>query len=256
MHLLDDWRFIVGATLAGFIIGMSRGGFAGGIAFVGVLIMAQFTEPVVAAAFVLPLLCLIDPFSTYVYRRYIDWSSIKAIIPGALAGIGIGTAVFYLINANMIRLFVCVLALYVLLDRLTNHVRKISDTQGYRWPMGSLLGVITGFSSFIIHAGHPSLSAYLLPKKLPREVFVGTCALFYAIINYIKLIPYALLGILDLSLFTTAAVFFPVTLGGFATGRWLIRHISDRRFYQVMYVSIAAMSLKLAYDGLRGLGLW
>ncbi|MBF2735388.1 MAG: sulfite exporter TauE/SafE family protein, partial [Betaproteobacteria bacterium AqS2] len=40
MELLSDWRFVAAAAAASFIIGMSRGGFAGGIAFVGVLIMA------------------------------------------------------------------------------------------------------------------------------------------------------------------------------------------------------------------------
>jgi hypothetical protein len=41
------------------------------------------------------------------------------------------------------------------------------------------------------------LTIYLLPQNLDKVVLMGTMAVFFAVINYIKLIPYTLLGAFD-----------------------------------------------------------
>lgn len=38
---------------------------------------------------------------------------------------------------------------------------------------------------------------YLLPRILDKAVMVGSVTIFFAIVNYAKLIPYAFLGQLD-----------------------------------------------------------
>lgn len=249
MELLGDWRFVLAASLASFIIGLSRGGFAGGIAFAGVLIMAQMVEPTLAAAFILPILCFIDPFGNYVYRKDIHWPSAKVLLPGGLIGIVIGASVFYLVDDNVIRILVAGLSLYLVVDRLHGRWRRQDEAWTYPKPIGFALGIFAGISTFIIHAGHPPVSAYLLPQRLPRLLFIGTFALLFTVFNYVKLLPYAWLGLLDWSLLGVGAVFFPVAIAGFFCGKILAQRMSDKVFYWIMYASIVVMGLKIGVEG-------
>ena len=249
MEYLADTEFVLFASLSAFIIGMSRGGFAGGIAFAGVLIMAQILPPTVAAAFILPILCFVDPFGNFVYRKYISWPNAKLLIPSGLVGIVIGAFAIYLVDENMVRIFISLLTIYLVLDRIQSVLRGRTEPHIYPKPIGFLLGIIAGISTFIIHAGHPPVSAYLLPQRLPRMIFLGTFAIMFTIFNYVKLMPYSWLGLLDWSLLGVSAVFFPVAILGFFFGRFFAIRISDKLFYQIMYVSVFIMGMRIGYQG-------
>ena len=62
-------------------------------------------------------------------------------------------------------------------------------------PAGVAASAVAGFTSFIAHAGGPPLSMYLLRRSLDKTQFVATTAAFFAAINYVKLVPYAWLGL-------------------------------------------------------------
>ena len=66
----------------------------------------------------------------------------------------------------------------------------ISNTRMARRWGGYLWGTVAGFTSTQIHAGAAPVSIYLLPQKLDKVVLMGTMAVFFAVINYLKLIPY------------------------------------------------------------------
>jgi uncharacterized membrane protein YfcA len=125
----------------------------------------------------------------------------------------------------------------------------ISDLgAGSAWPAGAL----AGFTSFIAHAGGPPLNIYLLRRPLQRTAFVATTAVFFAVVNYVKLIPYASLGLLSADNLATSAalaIFAPV---GVYLGVWLHRRISDRVFFTVVYALLFALGIKLIADGVWG----
>lgn len=252
MDYLSDIGFVAAACASAFVIGMSRGGFAGGIAFAGVLLMAQIMPPLLAAGFVLPILCFVDPLGNYVYRKHISWPNAKVLLPSGLVGIALGTALIYVVDENMVRIFIALLTIYMVADRVQGTMRGRTEPHTYSKPVGFFLGTVAGFSTFLIHAGHPPVSAYLLPQRLPRMVFLGTFALLFTTFNYIKLAPYAWLGLIDWSLLGVSVVFFPVALAGFYFGRFIALRISDRLFYQIMYVSVFVMGMRIGYLGLVG----
>ena len=66
----------------------------------------------------------------------------------------------------------------------------VQAPQPASWGQGLLWGSLSGFTSFISHAGGPPFQVYLLPQKLPKLVFAGTSTLFFAFINLAKLGPY------------------------------------------------------------------
>ena len=59
---------------------------------------------------------------------------------------------------------------------------------------GIFWSTVAGYTSFLIHAGGPPLNFYLLPQKMHKTIYVATFTLAFAIINFVKLIPYYFLG--------------------------------------------------------------
>ena len=75
-----------------------------------------------------------------------------------------------------------------------------------------LCGVASGFTSQIAHAGGPPFQIWVLPRRLPRDVLVGTTAIFFAVVNWIKMPAYLALGQFTAENLTTAAVLAPLAI--------------------------------------------
>lgn len=112
---------------------------------------------------------------------------------------------------------------------------------------------LSGFTSFVSHAGGPPMMIYLLPKQLEKAVLVGTLTILFTVINYTKLIPYALLGQLSADNLATAAVLAPIAPLGVKLGAWLHDRIDEKLFYRLSYGFLLLTGLKLSWDGLRHL---
>ena len=92
--LSDPWFFAV-AIPAVILFGISKSGFGGAFGAISVPIMALAISPVQAAAILLPILCLMDLLGLWAYRGKWVRSELRILLPAALLGIGIGTALFY-----------------------------------------------------------------------------------------------------------------------------------------------------------------
>jgi uncharacterized membrane protein YfcA len=94
---------------------------------------------------------------------------------------------------------------------------------------------------------------YLLRRPLDRTDFVATTVLFFTIVNYTKLVPYAWLGQLAPANLATSLVLAPLAPLGVYTGVYLHKRVSDRLFFGVVYVLLAVVAVKLVWDGFAGL---
>jgi len=120
-------------------------------------------------------------------------------------------------------------------------------------PRGLFWGTLSGYTSFIAHAGGPPLSVYLLPQRLDKTVFQATTVVFFAVVNYVKLAPYALLDMFPASNLATSAVLMPAAILGTLAGVWLHSRVSDKLFYQACYLFTFLTGCKLLFDGLAGI---
>jgi uncharacterized membrane protein YfcA len=98
------------AIIGILLTGISKGGFAGGAAGIGVPLMSIFIAPPEAAGIMLPILCAMDIFGVHAYRRRWSREHLKALLPGALIGIGIAALVFGMLPVNAIRLLIGVIS--------------------------------------------------------------------------------------------------------------------------------------------------
>lgn len=249
--VITDPAFYLVAIPAVLLFGIAKGGFGGGLGVAAVPLMALVVSPLQAAGILLPLLCLMDIFGLIVYRRHLNPGLQTALIPGAIAGIVIGTLLFGYMSADAIRLTLGIIAIVFTLNHwlglsawLAAHIRRAGS------PAAAVSGAIAGFTSFVAHAGGPPLNIYLLTQGLDRTRFVGTTVLFFAVVNYTKLIPYAWLGQLDATNLWTSAVLSPLAPAGIFAGYWLHRRVSDRLFFQIAYSLLFIVGLRLVYDGL------
>ncbi len=89
-------------------------------------------------------------------------------------------------------------------------------------------------------------------SSIPRYLS-GTTAIFFAITNAIKLVPYFALGQFDAANLAASAVLMPLAPLATLAGAWLVRRMKPEVFYPLTYATVGLIALKLIYDGLIGL---
>ena len=112
-----------------------------------------------------------------------------------------------------------------------------------------MLTALSGFTSFIAHAGGPPLNAYLIPLRLTPVAFTGTVAYLFFVVNLSKWVPYAWLGLIDLRNMATSLVLLPIAPLGVWIGVRIARRIDPLWFYRFIYFGMGLAGLKLLWDG-------
>lgn len=248
--LVDPW-FYAAALPAVILVGLSKGGFGGAVGFVGVPLMALVMPPVQAAAILLPILVLMDIVSVWTWRGVFDSAVLKSMMPGAMVGIAIGWLTAAVVTAGMVRLIVGMVALVFVLRWAyqqfrhgSGHIAKPNRLAALFW------GTVSGFTSFVAHVGGPPFQVYTLPLRLDPKILSGTAALFFAVTNAVKLVPYFALGQFDTANLTASAVLMPIAPLATLAGAWLVRRMRPEVFYPFTYGTVALIACKLMYDGL------
>jgi uncharacterized protein len=108
-------------------------------------------------------------------------------------------------------------------------------------------------TSTIAHAGGPPLAIYLLPQRLDKAVMVGTTVIFFALINLVKLVPYAWLGLFDARNLATSLALAPLAPLGIWLGVLSMRRLPELWFYRICYGLLLVVGAKLLWDGVAAL---
>ena len=204
--------------------------------------------PLQAAGIMLPILCFMDLFGLWAYRKRWDRRQMRFLVPAMLAGIALGTATAGLVSDRAIRLIVGTIAVLFAADFWFSqrHDRPPAKTNVVK---GSFWGTVSGFTSFVSLAGGPPLQMYLLPLRMDKTVFVGTTIVFFAVSNVAKIPPYAWLGQLAPVNLMTSLLLLPFAAGGMLLGIGMHHRVNPALFYNVCYLFLAAAGTKLLYDG-------
>ncbi|HKJ94239.1 MAG TPA: sulfite exporter TauE/SafE family protein [Gammaproteobacteria bacterium] len=252
--MIHDPLFYALAAVAVLIVGISKGGFGGGLGVVAVPLMSLAVPPFRAAALMLPILCAMDLVGLWAYRRDWDGANLRIMIPGAIAGIVIAAFTFGYFSEDAIRLLIGLIAVGFSLNHWLGGARREAARPAERdLGKGGFWSAVAGFTSFAAHAGGPPISLYLLPQRMDKTLFVGTTVIFFAVVNYVKLVPYAFLGELGVSNLATSVVLLPLAPIGVWLGIFLHHRVSQVWFYRVCYVFLFFTGLRLLWEG--GVGI-
>lgn len=246
--ITDPWFYAV-AVPAVLLMGISKSGFGAGFGALAVPLMALAVPVPQAAAILLPLLAVMDALGLAALMKEADRSVLKLLLPAGLLGTVIGTVLFGLLPAHVVAGVVGALTLLFLAQRLFFPPQADAPPPP-RW-LGFGLGTASGFTSFVAHAGGPPVSVYLLPLRLSPVVFTATTAVFFAVVNASKWIPYAWLGLIDFTNMATSLLLMPLAPIGVWVGVRLVRRVNQQLFYRLIYLGMFLTGGKLLWDGLR-----
>ena len=208
-----DWVFFAVGIPAIIFGGIAKGGFGSGAAFVAGAILALVVPPGLALGIILPLFMLVD-------------ADVFRLLIGAIC---LAFAAFQLARA---------------LGWLM--VRQMPFSRNFAW----VAGLVGGFTSFISHAGGPPTAIFLLSQGLGKTAFQATTVLSFWAINWMKVVPYAYLGIFSLETLKASAVLAPFALIGAWIGVRAHRLVPERAFFALTYVLLVATGLRLIWVAL------
>lgn len=243
-----DWLFFATGAFAVILTGISKSGFAGGLTVLSVPLLSLFVTPQVAAAIMLPILCVIDIGNVWHYRHNWVRRIVYLLIPGAVIGITIGTFTFSVVNQGYVKIAVGTIALWFAAISLFNiNAKRQAKPMGVG--QGLFFGVLSGFTSFVAHAGGPPIKGFLLSQNLPKSPFVATNSVFFFVMNQMKLVPYFFLGQFSAENLTMSLYLLPFVPIGIFLGYQLHRVISQKYFTRLVSSLLVFAGVKLLYDG-------
>lgn len=245
-----DWIFYAFAVPAVILVGLAKGGLSG-VGALGMPLFALAVPPLEAAAILLPILIVQDVVSVWAFRHTWDGWIIKVMAPGMLLGIGLGYIFAASVSADAVLAVVALISMLFAGHRLwvERGAREVAASTSPGW-VGSLFGVATGFTSQIAHAGGPPYQMWVMPRRLDRDVFIGTGAILFAGMNWVKVPAYAALGQFTRPHLLATAALLPIAIVSTFAGVWLVRRITGEIFYRIAYWLMLVIGAKLLWDAL------
>ena len=268
---MKDWPDGAIAVLAVLFIGLSKAGFGGGLGMLTtpltVLAFGRHGYPATyAIGILLPLLCAGDAFSLYHYWGRWERKNLKYLLPGVVVGVVIGVRLIGLLAgrrnaAREMNIVIGVLAVSFVVFQLVKEV--IFRAEGAFAPnhrVGIPCGIGAGITSTFAHGAGPVITVFLIPQRLPKDIYVGTTVLVFTWINWLKL-PFFIVDrkMLDWPLlvpqamitgatFRMSLLLLPLVPLGVWLGVWLNRRISEKTFVRVVYVLTFLAGTQLIFN--------
>ncbi len=252
--MIDEPLFYLAAIPAVLISGISKGGFGGGLGVVAVPLMSLAVSPIQAVSIMLPILSCMDIVGVWVYWRKWDAHSLVVLVLGGIVGIALGGIAFSFLNAGSIKLFIGTIAvLFTLNHWFAARLRQDRPAAKPNALRGGFWGMVSGFTSTVAHAGSPPVAIYMMPLRFDRTTYHATTVFHFLAVNYLKIIPFGLLGQFSVGNLSTSAVLLPFALAGSFLGIWLHRKVSQTVFYRLCYGFLFIVGCKLLWDGMASL---
>jgi uncharacterized membrane protein YfcA len=244
-------QFWAAAVVAAFLVGCSKGGLPM-VAMLSVPVMSLVMSPMLGAALLLPVYLISDVYGIFIYRKSFSPRNLAILIPAAALGILAGYLVADAIDDDAVRILIGIVGLSFLAMRLRSRLAGRPQPRSADVPRGVFWGSVSGFTSFVSHAGGPAFQVYALPQQMPKLMFAGTSTILFATINLMKVPPYVALGLMDWGDAGVVAVLAPVAVFGAWLGYRITRIIPERVFFLLVEIALFAISVNLIRVGLTG----
>ncbi len=246
-----DVTFYALAIPAAVIAGIAKGGFGGGVAFVATAILALILPPATALGIMLPLLMALDLATLRPFWKQWDLEAAKALILGGGFGVILGTAFYRMADPDLLRVLIGTIALlFVAFQWFRNSGWIGMSKEPLQRHVGISAGIVTGFTSFVSHAGGPPAAIYLLSRGLGKTTYQATTVLTFWAINAMKAVPYAFFGVFSVETIKAGLIMLLPALIGCAIGVYAHRMMPERVFFLITYGLLLVSGGKLVFDGL------
>ena len=240
------------AVIAALCIGLSKSGFPG-VAMISVLLMAELMPARESTGVILPLQICGDFLAVGSFRRHVRWAYVWRIMPASVAGVVLGFFLMKLpLHEGFFRILIgSVILALVLLQVVRMRLPSLEKEVPAGGPAALGAGLASGITTMVANAAGPVMAIYLLAMRLPQYEFVGTAAVFFLLVNLVK-VPFSLgLGLISPHSLCLNLVLVPAVAAGVFAGRKLLAHIPRRAFEALVLILAAGAAVKLIIDGIR-----
>jgi uncharacterized protein len=230
-------------AILGFMIGFAKGGF-GGLGALLTPILALVLPVASAVGVLLPMLMVGDAFALYMYWKEWDLDLVKRMSPAGIIGALAGTALLSWLSPNGLRIVLGIFVLVLVAYRFVSDRIQAMRYEPRTWHAPAA-GFLAGVASGMFNNGGPAFSSYLLLQKLQARPFIATSAIYFAILNLIKVPGFLYTGVLNLSLLLSLWWVFPFIPVGIWVARMTLTRISPAVFESIIIVLLIFSSLWL-----------
>jgi uncharacterized protein len=230
-------------AILGFMIGLAKGGF-GGLGALLTPLLALVLPVASAVGVLLPMLMVGDVFAMYMYWKEWDLDLVKRMLPAGIVGALAGTFLLSSVSTDGLRIILGIFVLATVAYKfLSDRIQAIRyEPRPWHAPAA---GLLSGVASGMFNSGGPPFNSYLLLQKLKARPFVATTAIYFALLNLIKVPGFLYTGILDLPLLFSLWWVFPFIPIGIWVARMTLTRVSPSAFEWIIVVLLIFSSLWL-----------
>lgn len=229
-----------------FISGLAKGGLGGALGSLVTPLLALVLPAPVALGLTLPILIAGDVCAITAHWKGWDSRILIALLPGSILGVIVGSAVISSLSPSTLQHGLGAVAILYVIYKLWEISRQKPTVKDGATPLQShLFGVGTAFASTLANAGGPVFTIYLLMWKITPSVFVGTAALYFGILNAIKVPSYLVTGILTPERILAIAWALPFVPFGVWTGILLDKKLDMATFEKLILAFLALTGIIL-----------
>lgn len=245
MPATDQHTIYVAIIIAilGLMIGFSKGGLGGLGALLTPILSLVLPVPS-AVGVLLPMLMVGDVFALTMYWKEWDVDLVKQMLPPGVIVAVAGTFLLSWLSPDHLRIVLGIFVLLVVAYKLISDRIQTIRYQPSPWH-ASLAGVLSGLASGVFNSGGPAFNAYLLLKKVKARPFIATSAIYFAILNLVKVPGFLLTGVLDLHLLLSLWWVFPFIPLGIWIARLTLTRLSPLIFEWIITLLLIFSSLWL-----------
>lgn len=216
--------------IGAFLIGLSKAGFATGLGMLTTPLLATAVPARQAIGIVLPLLCIADLLTLSAFWKKWKLELIRLPFWGALAGIALGMIFVNQISERMLRTSIGATALILTALLIIRNIWYPQRAWNPPALLAIMVGVAAGFSSTISHGAGPIMAIYLLAQKADKTTFVASNAIFFTVLNLVKVPPYLLSGLITPATLFQDLRYLPCIPAGVAVG-WLANRLLPQKAF-------------------------
>jgi len=234
---------VIVIAILGLLIGVSKGGLGG----LGVLLtpLLALVLPVASAVGVLlPMLMVGDVFALSMYWKEWDSDLVKRMLPAGIVGAIAGTFLLSWLPPDGLRIILgCFVLMVVIYKWVSDRIQTIRY-EARPWH-GPLAGLLAGLASGMFNSGGPPFNSYLLLRKVNARPFIATSAIYFAVLNLVKMPGFLYTGVLDLSLLLSLWWVFLFIPLGIWVARVTLTRVSPLLFERIIIILLIFSSLWL-----------
>lgn len=232
--------------LAAILLGFSKAGFKG-LGFLVVALLAITYSSKASTGVLLPMLIGADIMAISFYKKEVDWSILRKLLPWMILGVLVGVWVGNHIDDSQFKGLMGILIIgggVVMLMMETSFKKVIPKSYWFN----VLMGFGAGFSTMVGNLAGVFSNLYFLSLRIPKIAFISTAAWLFFFINIFK-IPFHIWiwKTVSYASIKESLILFPGVIIGFSLGLILIKKVSNSTFrkYIIIITFLGGIALLL-----------